>query len=217
MKRVCAPEILDSLPADDPRAVASRRDLRLVNALMGNFRWIRRRLEKSARPDDVIIEIGAGDGGLARRICARIPHLAERYHALDLTACPPQWPAGAVWHRMDVWSDGAADLLSGASIVLANHVLHHFDDAQLARLGSLLRQCRAFIASESCRRELHVWQGRLLFPLLHRITRHDLVVSVRAGFRGTELAQALGLDAGWQCLVSESPLGAYRIAAFRTT
>jgi hypothetical protein len=36
VKRLVQPEILDTLPPDDPRALRSRRDLRRVNAWMGN-------------------------------------------------------------------------------------------------------------------------------------------------------------------------------------
>ena len=61
------PEILDDLPAEDPRAVRSRRDLRLINRLMGNHRWVLRHVaEHSGR----VVELGAGDGCLARRIGA---------------------------------------------------------------------------------------------------------------------------------------------------
>jgi hypothetical protein len=40
MLRQVLPEILDHLPADDPEAIGSRRDLRRINFLMGNKRWI---------------------------------------------------------------------------------------------------------------------------------------------------------------------------------
>ena len=36
MKRLVQPELLDSLPPDDPRARGSRRDLRRVNWWMGH-------------------------------------------------------------------------------------------------------------------------------------------------------------------------------------
>src|SRR5688572_31345767 len=99
MKRVVVPELLDSLPASDPGAIASRRDLRMLNGIMGNFRWLERKLAETVRDDDLIVEIGAGDGGLARRVCARMPHIAARYHALDLVPVPARWPEAATWHQ----------------------------------------------------------------------------------------------------------------------
>ena len=64
MKRVVEPEILDGLAADDPAAVASRRDLRLINRIMGNTRWLRRAFMLKVRPQDLVVELGAGDGSL---------------------------------------------------------------------------------------------------------------------------------------------------------
>ncbi|MGB0144336.1 MAG: hypothetical protein ACPGAP_06145, partial [Akkermansiaceae bacterium] len=63
MERVVCPEILDSLAGDDPRAVRSRRDLRLINVLMGNERWILKQEMKGA-----LIELGAGEGQLTRKL-----------------------------------------------------------------------------------------------------------------------------------------------------
>ena len=40
MLRQVLPELLDHLQADDPEAIRSRRDLRVINFLMGNERWI---------------------------------------------------------------------------------------------------------------------------------------------------------------------------------
>ncbi len=63
------PELLDELPADDPRAVRSRRDLRLVNRIMGAKAALLWALD-AARVDapQRIVELGAGDGSMALRI-----------------------------------------------------------------------------------------------------------------------------------------------------
>ena len=45
MKRIIEPELLDTLPPDDPRAVRSRRDLRRVNAWMRNHAIMIRALQ----------------------------------------------------------------------------------------------------------------------------------------------------------------------------
>jgi len=213
--RILVPEILDELPPDHPDALASRRDLRRINFLMGNFRWLERQIVTHAVQGGMILEIGAGDGGLAQRVCKGRPDLAAQYHALDLAPRPAQWPVEAVWHRTDLWSEGAADLLSGAGMVVANLFLHHLDERQLRRLGGMLHECRMIFACEPCRRERHVWQGRVLFPVLNRVTRHDMIVSIRAGFRGDELAAALGPEyAGREFIREETCFGAYR-AGFR--
>jgi hypothetical protein len=39
--------------------------------------------------------------------------------------------------------------------------------------------------------------SRFLFPFVNEVTRHDMVVSIRAGFKHSELAAMLGLDFSW--------------------
>ena len=46
--RLLVPEILDGLPPEDPEARRSRRDLRRINFLMGNERWIARQVRELA-------------------------------------------------------------------------------------------------------------------------------------------------------------------------
>ncbi len=214
--RVTAPEILDSLPPDDPAAVAGRRDLRRINAIMGNHRWICRRMA-DCHGAGSILEIGAGDGSLARGICQEYPHLAARYHAIDLVPCPGNFPAGATWHEKNLWSPDAAALLAEASVIVCSLVLHHFTDEELRGLGSSIPRCVRFFACEPCRRPLHLWQGRLIFPFIHRVTRHDMIVSIRAGFRGGELAALLGLQTPpWSVSMEETFFGAGRMAALRS-
>src|SRR6201999_2448689 len=59
------PEWLDELPADDPRAVRSRRDLRLVNRIMGHAAIVRRAFRQYLNAQTpTIAELGAGDGTL---------------------------------------------------------------------------------------------------------------------------------------------------------
>ena len=71
LQRVVIPELLDHLPEDDPHAMRSRRDLRRINFLMGNERWILGTLARF--PDSSrggIIELGAGMGACAARLPA---------------------------------------------------------------------------------------------------------------------------------------------------
>src|SRR2546430_10100919 len=64
MDRQIEPEWLDELPADDARAIRSRRDLRRVNAWMGNARVIAAASREAFRdrPPKQIVDLGAGDG-----------------------------------------------------------------------------------------------------------------------------------------------------------
>src|SRR3954471_20188500 len=68
MERVVEPELLDSLAADDPRAVHSRHDLRRINQWMGNSRHLCAAMKALTTPPRRILEIGAGDGTLMLKI-----------------------------------------------------------------------------------------------------------------------------------------------------
>lgn len=212
-QRRVQPEILDSLPAHHPDAIRSRRDLRLINFLMGNHRWIRRQLQVHLRPTDRILELGAGDGSLSRNFITR--HLAQPHQilALDLQPAPPEWPQGATWLQQDLF----AGPLPEAEIVIANLFLHHFEDPQLACLGRLLSSTtRLLIISEPQRGRLYIASGQLLhlFARLNHVTRHDMRVSIEAGFCHSELLDALQLTS-WQTQITHSTLGAHRLVASR--
>lgn len=214
--RVLQPEILDRLPADHPDAVESRRDLRLINRIMGNWRWFQRELETRIQPADRLLELGAGAGDLGRRLARRCPRITGTpYSGLDLTPRPRHWPESWQWHQCDLtrFRDGNAH-----TVLLANLVLHHFDPPTLAGIGETLTgKIRLILASEPARRPIHQWQLRALWPFgINRITRHDAHVSVAAGFVGDELGRFLGLDSReWTVSARTTPLGAYRFLAER--
>jgi hypothetical protein len=180
----------------------------MINHLMGNFRWFLRVVPGLLRPGERLIEIGAGAGELSARLAA----IGVRPDGLDLCAPPPDWPAGRRWHRCDVRNfDGFADY----DVVLANLVLHHFAAEDLARLGQKLRgRVRVIVASEPDRRRRWRFLCGALWPFLGPVTRHDARVSIEAGFRGAELAQALGLEGGrWSLAFHGGAIGANRLAA----
>jgi hypothetical protein len=207
--------LLDTLPPDDPGAIAGRRDLRRINAVMGNHRWIARRLGQW-NGEGTIVELGAGDGLLAAAVCRQDPSFETRYHAIDYAPRPAGFPTKGTWHACDIWCDEAAAILTQASAVLCSLVLHHFTDDELRRLGALFHHTTLLLASEPCRRQLHLWQGRIIFPVIHKVTRHDMMVSIRAGFRTTELAEAMGFTAPeWRVEEEETFFGACRLAATR--
>ena len=133
MKRVVRPEILATLPPDDPRAQANRRDLRVLNRLLGNWRWSARMLRRWWRPGDQVLEAGAGEGDLGRYLCHHVPGLrAGGYTGLDLNRRPDDWPAGWSWHQGDLLEQ---DFSPAPQVLLVNFLLHQFTDAPLKRLG----------------------------------------------------------------------------------
>jgi hypothetical protein len=214
MLRYVQPEKLDSLDASDPDARASRRDLVTINHLMGNYRWFQRTLRTYATHTENCLEIGAGGGELASRLIAHTDF--AHYGAVDLAPAPADWPASASWHRGDLLDHPG---YNDADLLLANLILHHFSDAQLASLGAALNtsQIQSIFANEPCRRRIHKFQlraGRLIG--FNRVTLHDGSVSIDAGFRGDELPRTLGLDPErWTWTIRTNAMGAYRMEAHR--
>ena len=211
--RKLQPEILDHLPPEDPDAIASRRDLRLINSVMGNQRWLSERLSRHLLPGMRIVELGAGDGCFARRLKDHLPRdFPFEFNAIDLAPCPPDWPDDPRfhWRQEDIFQSGSVREADG---VVACLVLHHFDDIALARLGRLFTKARFLLAREPAR--CRAWMRFLLYPFrLNHVTKHDMKVSIEAGFLGTELANALGLDkAGWVTRQMETALNAFQFEA----
>ncbi len=212
--RQVLPELLDSLPHDDPEALYSRDELRWINGIMGNHEWFCRALQELETGGRRILELGAGDGALAQRVWSENIARPEQWCALDLAPTPADWPGEAVWHQRDLL---AMPVLPEAEIIVANLVLHHFQKDELEALGQRLPDsCRTLIVCEPARRWVHALQGRLfsMFAELSHVTFHDMFVSIRAGFVGDELPQSLGLH-GWRTSVSHTTLGAYRLTAWR--
>jgi hypothetical protein len=212
--RQVLPELLDTLPHHDPAARRSREELRMVNRIMGNHRWVCRSLLEQALRGDRILELGAGDGDLARQAWGAGIVPPAQWGALDLAPAPTDWPSEAIWLQRELFT---LPVLPEAEVIVANLFLHHFEDEQLADLGKRLPDsCRVLLACEPARRWVHSLQGHLLSALvgLSAVTHHDMLVSIRAGFSGEELPRALGLN-GWKTQVSTSVLGAYRLTAWR--
>ena len=198
MERRVEDEILDHLTAADPEAIRSRRDLRLINALMGNERWICRELRGDQRPK---LELGAGGGELTRKL--------QNVTGLDLQEAPEG--SGLKWVRGDLFE--TLPELEGA-VVVANLILHHFEDEALGRLGKLLGSREKVVLVEPWRSRLSLVEGAMLFPVLGSVTRHDMMVSIRAGFRKGELPEKLDL-LGWEWKEEVSLLGGLRVVGRR--
>jgi 2-polyprenyl-3-methyl-5-hydroxy-6-metoxy-1,4-benzoquinol methylase len=212
MQRSVLPELLDTLPPDGLEARRSRRDLRLINRVMGNHRWMVRTLRARLRPGERVLEIGAGGGELSRRL-ARAGILAD---GLDRCPAPDGWPRHLTWHREELGTFGG---YANYAAVIANLVLHHLTGPDLAELGQRLRRGpRLICACEPVRRRSSQRLFSLLGPIFgaHAVTLHDAPISIAAGFLGGELPQALGLTADeWSLRCDQTALGAYRMVALR--
>ena len=212
--RVLTREILDYLPSSDARARRARRDLRTINALMGNVRWIRRALDRSMKKSALprpprLVELGAGDGRLCRKIVDWFP--AARITALDFAPKPRDLPREIAWWQGDLLETlprCEGECLFGVMI------LHHFRDEGLAQLGESASRYRVLCFCEPWRAQFPHLLGLLVWPLCSEVTRHDLHASIDAGFVPGELPRALGLK-NWKIQESIDWRGSLRLVAWK--
>jgi hypothetical protein len=218
MERVVEPELLDVLPAEDRRAEQSRADLRRVNSLMGHVRIMARLWRELRVPTGPcsLLELGAGDGtfclGLVRRIgsCWKIKKvtLVDRLDAVSQGTQEAfiELDCAVEVVCQDVF--GWLRCAPGSTITVVNLFLHHFGETDLKRLLALASErTDCFLACEPRRCAWSLGASRLLGLIgCNEVTRHDAVISVRAGFGGSELS-ALWPAPGW--VVEERPAGLF--------
>jgi Methyltransferase domain len=211
ISRTIEPEWLDQLPPGDPRAMRSRRDLRRINALMTHSTLVARELQCvfPGKPPRAIAEIGAGDGTFMLRVAEKI---SPQWGALDVVLLDQQSLVGAAtrkklgamgWQAQAVAADVFAWLAQSAvpifDVIVANLFLHHFDAARLTELLSLIaRRTHVLIACEP-RRSGRALLGSHLLGVVgcNDVSRHDAVVSVRAGFNNQELSGLWPVGNAW--------------------
>jgi hypothetical protein len=179
--RSLEPEWLDDLPPDDPRAIRSRNDLRRVNAIMGNARVIARQLGEARR----VADLGGGDGSLMRAVERKLGR------KLDITIVDRI--AGI---EVFEFLDAPGEPLDA---IVANLFLHHLAEHDLRRLFCLAAlRAPLFVACEPRRSRLALGASHLLGLIgCNNVTRHDAVISVRAGFSGAELSRVWPAAQSW--------------------
>lgn len=200
------------MPADDPEAMRSRRDLRRINALMGNESWICQTIRKF--PDAAakgIVEFGSGDGILLEKLARIFPNSSVT--GFDLAPRPPSLPEKIEWIQGDLFSQ--IDPPTGG-ILIANLFLHHFEGELLNRLGKLSEGFDLLIFNEPERGLFPHFLGNFMTPMINRVTRHDMHVSIDAGFQSGEIPKLMDLSAKrWEIREYSTWRGARRVLGYR--
>jgi len=228
-------ELLDGLAATDPVAARSRRDLKRVHRFMRSrtrlVRKMRQLVPAPAKPLRVL-ELGAGDGtlllGIARELAPEWPAveltLLDRLDLVDGATVAEYarhgWTARSSVVDVLDWARAAtgssAPAASRWDLVIANLFLHHFDGPELAVvLEAIAASADELLACEP-RRGWRALAGSHLIGVLgaNAVTRTDAVLSVRAGFRASELSALWPGTTGWS--LQEEPSGAFS-HCFRAT
>lgn len=194
-KRVLVPELLDLLAAEDPRAIRSRRDLALINAVMGQSRIMAKALARF-EPPRLLADLGGGDGRFLLSVARRLKQWRDVKAVIldrqDIVSRQTRDGLGALGWSCEVVQGDIFETLPrlAPDIVTANLFLHHLQDLDLKQLqGFIAARARGFVACEPRRSSFALLGAYLVFALgANDVTRHDAVASVRAGFADRELS-----------------------------
>ena len=215
MPRIIEPELLDFLPPGNPEAQRSRLDLQRVNYLLNNSgilaRQLHRHLPMLAGPQPClrVVEIGAGDGTVMLSLARRLHRSGVSAHAVLIDRQPAVSKATHDAFTALGWTvellvadvfDCFEQTISRADVVIANMVLHHFQDADLKSLFTqITRKTDLLIVCEPRRSRMGVMAPALLWLLgCCTVTRYDGPVSIRSGFRDQEISLLWPSSEDWQ-------------------
>ena len=226
MKRQLEPELLDVLPPDDPQAIHSRRDLRRINRAMFQAQIMRRLFRRYlARPPHRIIELGGGDGTFMLRVASALDWRDVEYILVDRQNIVDPKTAGELRQRqwqLQIFTGDAAEFLQRgivADLITANLFLHHFSESSLSDLFARASALAPVLVACEPRRDpvALVASGCVGLIGCNRVSRHDAVASVRAGFCGRELSALWPASGGWKLHEYAAPPFTHCFVALSTT
>jgi hypothetical protein len=233
MARALEAETLDGLDAQDPVAVRSRRDLRRIHRFMGTRSILLGGLAPLRTRTDTLrlLELGAGDGTLMLGVARAMARSGFHAHLtlLDRQPCVDRrtvdefaqvgWTADAQVADVFDWSKRPLD--PGVSrrydAIVANLFLHHFTAPDLVALfEAVAARSDRFFACEPRRSWIALCASHLVGALgANAVTRNDAVLSVRAGFAGTELSSLWPARSQWQLYEYGAGLFSHCLSATR--
>ena len=226
MERQLKPELLDELPANDPAAIRSRADLRRLNILMGHASIAAGVLNALPKSPETILEIGAGDGTFLLGVVQRLSSTGGKGKATlldqqNIVGTQTKNEFSRTGWEPEIVTTDLFDWLehSGAKhygVILANLFLHHFRNDQLRLIfHRLADRCDTFVGIEPRRAPFPLVLSHTLGLIgCNRVTRHDAVVSVRAGFCRSELSRLWPENSSWT--LCERPAGLFSHLFFTT-
>jgi len=153
-----------------------------------------------------VVELGAGEGCLVNAIKERFPN--AQVTGVDLVNRPNSIKSEVQWHAANVFEYEEFDT---DTVVVANLFVHHLQDEELHRLAERLSGVRAILFAEPYRGGVPLLMGRCIFPVINEVTRHDMIVSIKAGFRERELSEFFG--EGYECSEGRGFFGGIRFKA----
>jgi hypothetical protein len=220
-RKCIGPDLLDQLPAEDPRAIRSRRDIKWINSTMMQRGVMARALMRrfADRKPRSLLDLGTGDGTFLLSVARRLAPRWKGIHAVlldrvNIVSDETREAFNSLGWHVDVVADDVFSYLQRPrstlnDLVIANLFIHHFPERELARLLALIAQStRAFVACEPRRSWLGIFGSRMLWAIgCSALSIHDCIVGVRAGFIDGEISSSWPQDGSWQ--VDEYASGPY--------
>lgn len=198
------PEFLDQGGYDPRLAERSYRFMKYVNRYLGGVSMVRRFIAGYAQPGRPlrVLDMGSGicDIPLAVSAWAQRRGLDIHFTCLDLS------PVALRLGRQEIQraTDGRVHLLQRDvfayynseqfDLAVGSMFFHHLDDEQILRLLRHLRPMvtKALLINDVLRAPRTYLAAAAMSMFLNKSLRHDLLTSVRRGFRVDELRRLLG-------------------------
>lgn len=202
--RVClGPDLLDQMTSDDPRAIASRRDIKRINAVMFQDALMRSAIARGEfDAPRRILDLGGGDATFTLKVARRMKPgwrdvelvVVDRMDVVEARTLREFEQIG--WKLKVVTTDVFAFLSQPGQapfdLVLSNLFIHHFPAGELERLlANIAGLTTGFVACEPKRSALTVAGSAMLWAIgCTPVSVRDSVTGARAGFRDREITDA---------------------------
>jgi 2-polyprenyl-3-methyl-5-hydroxy-6-metoxy-1,4-benzoquinol methylase len=202
-QRSTALELMDDRSIGGEELVGALRELRVINRWLGSawptLEGVLRLWRRAGQPPRLtILDIGAGSGDINRLLLAWAARWGVAMHITLVDIHPETCAAAAAYYRDEpcvqvVCSDLLRLGTQSADIVTAALFTHHFPSDQLPDVfGALTRAARIGVVVNDLHRHTLAWAGIWVATRLfsnNRMIRHDGPLSVRRGFRPSDLDQ----------------------------
>jgi SAM-dependent methyltransferase len=210
--RVClGPDLLDQMAPEDPKAVASRSDIKRINSVMFQGAIMRSAISRCGLgAPKRVLDLGGGDGTFTLNVARR---MSPQWQGVELVIVDRVDVVESLTKRefekigwdlnivvSDVFSFLERAEKQQFDLILSNLFIHHFPADRLAKLLAMISSLTTgFVACEPRRSPLTVMGSAMLWAIgCTPVTVRDSVTGARAGFAKKELSDRWPNVSSWE-------------------